>query len=288
MSAKGGNQVYEPVEEFRQRAHIKSLEEYQTMYERSVNDPEAFWGEIAQEFTWFKQWDKVRDFDFHKAEITFFEGGKTNIAFNCLDRHLDSKGDQVAIIWEGNDPSEEQRLTYKELHTEVCRFANVLRKAGVKKGDRVCTYLQMVPHLPITLLACARIGAAHSVVFGAFSADSLRDRINDSECKVLVTQDTALRGKKTDIPMKTNADKALEECPTIEHVFVVKRSGHEVPMKEGRDQWWEAEMAAEDVQGESPYEEVDAEDPLFILGLCGHHVQAHLRLSRRGCVLVHG
>jgi acetyl-CoA synthetase len=269
MSVKGEEIVYEPTEEFRQRAHIKSLDEYRSMYERSVKDPEAFWGEIAKEFTWFKQWDMVRDFDLLKAEIKFFEGGRTNIAFNCLDRHLQSKGDQVAIIWEGNDPAEEQRLTYKELHAEVCRFANVLRKAGVKKGDRVCTYLQMVPQLPITLLACARIGAVHSVVFGAFSADSLRDRINDSECKVLVTQDTALRGKKTDIPMKTNADKALEETPSIEHVFVVKRSGHGVPMKEGRDLWWEAEMGAEDVQGESPYEEVDAEDPLFILYTSG-------------------
>ena len=268
-SEKANQEIYYPPKEFVERAHIKSMEEYKKMYQRSIKDPEGFWGEMAEDFTWFKKWNKVREFDFLNAEIKFFEGGKTNITYNCLDRHLEKRGDQVAIIWEGNEPGEDAKFTYRKLYEEVCKFANVLRKSGVKKGDRVCIYLQMIPELPVAMLACARIGAVHSVVFGAFSPDSLRDRINDSQCKLLVTQDTALRGKKTDIPMKTNADKALEEAPTIEKVIVVRRTGHEVPMKEGRDLWWHEEMAAEDVKGESPYEVMDAEDPLFILYTSG-------------------
>ncbi len=258
-----------PSEEFKNNAHIKSLEEYQQMYKRSVEQPDEFWSEIAENFTWFRKWDKVRDFDFHKADIKFFEGAKTNLSYNCLDRHLETRGDQVAIIWEGNEPGEDARYTYREIYTEVCKFANLLRKMGVKKGDRVCMYMQMLPQLPIAMLACARIGAIHSIVFGAFSPDSLRDRINDSECKILITQDTALRGKKNDIPMKTNADKALAESPSIEKVIVVQRTGNDVPMKDGRDVWWHDEMAADDVKGESPYEELDAEDPLFILYTSG-------------------
>ncbi len=264
-----GEEVYPVPKHMKDRAHVNSMDEYEKMYKESIEDPEGFWSKQAEQFQWFKKWDKVMEYDFVDPNIKFFEGGKTNMCYNCLDRHLETKGNQVAIIWEGNEPGEEKKLMYKELHSEVCKFANVLRKMGVKKGDRVCMYLQMVPELPISLLACARIGAIHSVVFGAFSPDSLRDRINDSECKILITQDTALRGKKSDIPMKTNADKALKECPSIEKTVVVKRTDHDVPMEEGRDVWWHEEMDAEDVKGKSPYEEMDAEDPLFILYTSG-------------------
>jgi len=264
-----GMGVFYPPKEFTERAHIKSMEEYKRMYERSVNDPDGFWSEMAEQFTWFEKWSNVRSFDFVNGNIKFFEGAKTNMSYNCLDRHLDTRGDQVAIIWEGNNPEESEKITYRELHTRVCKFANVLRKHGVEKGDRVCIYLQMIPQLPVAMLACARIGAVHSIVFGAFSPDALKDRINDSKCKVLITQDTALRGKKNDIPMKTNADRALMETPSIETVFVVQRTGNEVPMKEGRDIWWHKEIGASDIQAEGPYEVMDAEDPLFILYTSG-------------------
>jgi acetyl-CoA synthetase len=260
-------EIYHPSDEIKEKAHIKSMEEYEKMYKQSIEDPEGFWGEIADQFTWFKKWDKVFDFDFKKPEIKWFEGGKTNMCYNCLDRNLEKNGDKVAIIWEGNSPDEDQKFTYKDLHEQVCKFASVLRKHGVKKGDRVAIYLQMVPQLPIAMLACARIGAIHSIVFGAFSPDALKDRINDSECKVLITQDTALRGKKNTIPMKTNADKALAKTPSIENVFVVRRTGLEVPMSEGRDLWWDEEMSQ--VEADPAYEEMDAEDPLFILYTSG-------------------
>lgn len=263
------DKIYPVPEAMRQRAHINSMEEYKRMYEESITDPDGFWSKIAENFTWFKKWDKVRSYDFVEGHIKFFENAKTNLSYNCLDRQLETRGDQVAIIWEGNEPTEDSKLTYRELHTEVCKFANVLRKMGVKKGDRVCMYMQMLPELPIAMLACARIGAVHSIVFGAFSADSLKDRINDSECKILITQDTALRGKKQDIPMKTNADRALEECPSIEKAIVLRRTGLDIPMKGGRDVWWHDEMAADDITGDSPWEEMDAEDPLFILYTSG-------------------
>ncbi|MCK5038139.1 MAG: acetate--CoA ligase [Thermoplasmata archaeon] len=263
------DKIYPVPESMRGKAHINSMEEYKRMYEESINDPDKFWANIAEEFTWFKKWDKVREYDFTEGHIKFFEGSKTNITYNCLDRQLETRGNQVAIIWEGNEPGDDSKLTYRELHTEVCKFANVLRKMGVEKGDRVCMYMQMLPELPIAMLACARIGAVHSIVFGAFSADSLKDRINDSKCKILITQDTALRGKKQDIPMKTNADRALEECPSIEKSIVFKRTGLDVPMKAGRDVWWHDVMDAEDVKGDSPWEEMDAEDPLFILYTSG-------------------
>ncbi len=263
------DKIYPVPEAMRGKAHINSMEEYKRMYEESIRDPDGFWANIAEEFTWFKKWDSVRQYDFTEGHIKFFEGSKTNLSYNCLDRQLETRGDQVAIIWEGNEPGEDSKLTYRQLHTEVCKFANVLRKMGVKKGDRVCMYMQMLPELPIAMLACARIGAVHSIVFGAFSSDSLKDRINDSECKILITQDTALRGKKQDIPMKTNADKALEECPSIEKNIVFKRTGLDVPMQAGRDVWWHEEMDAEDVKGDSPWEEMDAEDPLFILYTSG-------------------
>lgn len=254
-------------EQMKQRAYINSMEQYKEMYQRSVDDPDAFWAEIAENFHWYKKWDSVRSFDFVEGHIKFFDGGKTNIVYNCLDRHLDARGDQVAIIWEGNEPGEDRKLTYRELHEEVSKFANVLKGLGVQRGDRVCIYLQMIPELAVAMMACARIGAIHSIVFGAFSPDSLKDRINDSTCKVLITQDTALRGKKNDIPMKTNADKALEECPSIEKTVVVRRTGNDVPMQDGRDIWWHEEMAK--VDANCPAEEMDAEDPLFILYTSG-------------------
>ena len=249
-------------------AHISSQQQYEQMYRRSIDEPERFWAEVAEGFVWQKKWDRVLDYNFGQEVFTkWFIGGKTNLSVNCLDRHLETRGDQTALIWEGNTPGEDGRLTYRELHTQVCKFANVLRSLGVKKGDRVCLYMQMVPQLPIAMLACARIGAIHSVVFGAFSEDSLRDRIQDSTCKLLVTQDTAVRGAKTDIPMKAKADSAVAQCPSIRQVVVVKRTGQPVPMNDGRDVWWHEAM--EGVPDTCEPEWVDAEDPLFILYTSG-------------------
>jgi acetyl-CoA synthetase len=259
---------FPPDPDFAAKAHIKSFNEYEKMYQESIENPEKFWGEVAESFHWEKKWDSVREYEWGDNVTTkWFLGAKTNIAYNCLDRHLETRGDQTAIIWEGNEPGEDAKITYKELHEQVCKFANALKSLGVQKGDRVCLYMQMIPQLPVAMLACARIGAIHSVVFGAFSADSLRDRINDSECKILVTQDTALRGPKNDIPMKTNADSAVADCPSIEKVIVVKRTGNEVPMQDGRDVYW-----ADVTDGSSPDcppEWLDAEDPLFILYTSG-------------------
>ncbi len=262
------SRIHPPSPQFAAAAHIKSPAEYQAMYDESIKDPDAFWGRIAEQFVWQKKWDKVRDVNFHDpVSIKWFIGGKTNISVNCLDRHLDQRGDQTAIIWEGNTPGDDAKLTYRELYTEVCKFANVLKAQGVKKGDRVCIYLQMIPQAAIACLACARIGAIHSVVFGAFSADALRDRINDSKCTLLVTQDTALRGKKNDIPMKANADKAVAQCPSIQKIIVVKRTGNEIPMQTGRDLWYHEMMAQASTECEPEW--LDAEDPLFILYTSG-------------------
>lgn len=260
--------VYKPNAEFSKGAWISDLDQYRKLYDRSIQDPEGFWGEIAERITWTKKWDTVRNFNFVKADIKWFEGGKLNVAYNCLDRHVEAgHGDQTALIWEGNNPEEDKKFTYSELKDEVSKFANVLKANGVVKGDRVCLYMQMIPELAVAMLACARIGAVHSIVFGAFSSDSLRDRINDSACKILVTQDTGVRGTKQNIAMKTKADKGLDETPSIEHVFVVKRTGEEVPMQDGRDLWWHEEMAKADT--DCPPEEMDAEDPLFILYTSG-------------------
>ncbi len=249
-------------------SHVGSFDEYQSLYRRSIDDPEGFWGQIAEGFTWKEKWTKVCEESFEPpVSIKWFQGGKTNVSVNCLDRHLEERGDQTAIIWEGNTPGEDAKISYRALHEKVCRLANAMRALGVGKGDRVSIYLQMIPEAAAACLACARIGAIHSVVFGAFSADALRDRIQDSECKLLITQDTALRGKKTDIPMKANADKALAQCPSIESVIVVKRTGHEVPMTDGRDHWYH-ELTAK-AEPECEPEWVDAEDPLFILYTSG-------------------
>jgi acetyl-CoA synthetase len=242
---------------------------YAQLYQRSIQDPEGFWSEQAEKFvTWFKKWDKVLEWDFHAANIKWFMGGKLNVSYNCLDRHVEAgAGGQTAIIWQGNDPSESRKLTYAELLEQVCKFANALKSLGVKKGDRVCIYMQMVPELAVAMLACTRIGAIHSVVFGAFSSESLLDRIQDSTCKVLITQDTALRGAKTDIPMKENADEALAHCPSIEKVVVVRRTGHTVAMQSGRDLWWH-DITPHQAATCAP-EHLDAEDPLFILYTSG-------------------
>jgi acetyl-CoA synthetase len=263
-----GTKLIPPYSNFSGKAHCPSLAKYEEMYKRSIEDPEGFWAEIADTFVWQKKWDKVLDYSFEgNVYIKWFIDGKTNISVNALDRHLEERGDQVALIWEGNSLGEQTKLTYKQLHAEVCKFANVLKSLGVDKGDRVCMYMQMIPELPIAMLACARIGAIHSVVFGAFSEDSLRDRIQDSECTIVITQDTALRGNKNDIEMKTKADTAVAECPSIKKVVVVKRTGLDVPMRAGRDVWWHEAMEKADVKCDPVW--LDAEDPLFILYTSG-------------------
>ncbi len=260
--------VFHPAPDWSANAHIKSLDQYRELYEKSIQDRNTFWVEQARRLTWYKPWDSIGEFDFVRGKINWFSGGKLNASYNCLDRHIESgHGDRAAIIWEGNNRTEDQHFTYSELLEEVQKFANVLKNIGVEKGDRVCIYMQMIPQLPIAMLACARIGAVHSIVFGAFSADSLRDRINDSQCKVLVTQDTGVRGTKQNIPMKSNADKALTQTPSIEHVLVVKRTGESVDMAAARDMWWHEAIAV--VAADCPPEEMDAEDPLFILYTSG-------------------
>ena len=241
---------------------------YQKMYDKSVKDPEGFWAKQAERLDWMKKWDTVSNNDFTKAKISWFEGGKLNVSYNCLDRHIKAGfGDQTALIWEGNDPLTDKTISYSEMLAEVSKFANVLKSTGVEKGDRVCIYMQMIPELAIAMLACTRIGAVHSIVFGAFSPDALKNRINDSSCKVLITQDTGVRGTKQNIPMKSNADKALQGTSSIEKVFVVKRTGETVTMQENRDLWWDDCMeSANDV---CPPVEMDAEDPLFILYTSG-------------------
>ena len=260
--------VFPPSGDWTKNSHINSFEQYQHTYEQSISKPDEFWSSIAERIDWYKKWEKVSDVDYKKAKINWFINGKLNVSYNCLDRHInDGNGDKTAIIWEGNNPSEDKKYTYSELLIKVKKFANVLKSLGVKKGDRVCLYMQMVPELSIAMLACCRIGAVHSVVFGAFSADSLRDRINDSSCKVLITQDTGVRGEKDNIPMKENANIALKETPSIGSVVVVKRTGVDVEMLEGRDFWWHEEC--EKVNEECEAEEMDAEDPLFILYTSG-------------------
>ncbi|NIG52232.1 acetate--CoA ligase [Chitinophaga sp. Cy-1792] len=250
---------------------IKNIEEYQQAYQQSVMDPEGFWANIADHFMWRRKWDKVLEWNFKDPEIKWFQGGKLNITENCLDRHLGTFGNRPAIIWEPNDPEERHRiLTYRELYNKVCQFANVLKNNGVKKGDRVCIYMGMIPELAIAVLACARIGAVHSVVFGGFSAQSIADRIKDASCSIVITCDGAYRGNK-DIPLKSVIDDALMTCPTVEKVIVCTRTRTPVSMLKGRDVWWEDEIKAVETMGNPacPAEEMDAEDMLFILYTSG-------------------
>jgi acetyl-CoA synthetase len=261
--------VFPPSKEFSAKAHIKSLDEYKKLYKRSVDDPDGFWGEQAQNLEWFKKWDKVLDYSFgDNIYIKWFQGGKINVTVNCLDRHLKtSRKDKVAIAWEG-EPGDSRKYTYAQLHAEVCKFANVLKKKGVKKGDRVTIYMPMIPELPIALLACARIGAIHSIVFGGFSADALKDRILNANASTLITTDASYRSGKV-IGLKTNADAALTSCPGVKTVIVYNRTNTQVDMKAGRDFWWHEEMAAPDIKPECPPEVMDAEDPLFMLYTSG-------------------
>ncbi|MCL6525063.1 MAG: acetate--CoA ligase [Thermoflavifilum sp.] len=253
---------------------IRTFEEYQAAYQKSVQDPEGFWASIAEHFSWKQKWDRVLEWDFKGPGapiVKWFINGKLNITENCLDRHLATRGNQPAIIWEPNDPEEHYRvLTYRQLHQKVMQFAQVLKNNGVKKGDRVCIYMGMIPELPIAMLACARIGAIHSVVFGGFSAQSIADRINDAQASVVITCDGAFRGNK-DIPLKSIVDDALVQCPGVKRVIVYTRTRTPISMIKGRDVWWEDELKIVETQGnpECPAEVIDAEDPLYILYTSG-------------------
>ncbi len=259
---------FPPSKEFSAKAHIKSLEEYEKIYKRSVDDPEGFWAEMAEKtLVWFKKWDKVLEYNFERPEIKWFIGGKLNVSYNCLDRFITTATrNKAAIIWEADDGSY-KTYTYQQLYYEVNRFANVLKKLGIKKGDRVTIYLPMIPELAISMLACARIGAIHSIVFGGFSAQALRDRIQDCKAKLVITADKGVRGGRM-VPLKANADSALHECPTVEKMIVVKRVDG-IDMEPNRDLWWHEEMNATDIANYCEPEKVDAEDPLFILYTSG-------------------
>ncbi|HFD79549.1 MAG TPA: acetate--CoA ligase [Gammaproteobacteria bacterium] len=260
------DKVYPVPESFAATAHIDQAR-YQEMYRRSVEDPDAFWAEQARQFLhWSKPWDRVLDWDFSKGYIRWFEGAELNACYNCVDRHLEERGDQTAIIWEGDDPHHDRHISYRELHLEVCNFANVLKARGVKKGDRVCIYMPMIPEAAYAMLACARIGAVHSVVFGGFSPESLKDRILDSDCRVVVTADEGVRGGRK-VALKEHADTALESCPDVHTTIVVRHTGSNIPWHEGRDVWLH-EIAAE-VDGICEPEPMGAEDPLFILYTSG-------------------
>ncbi|MDF1689563.1 MAG: acetate--CoA ligase [Cycloclasticus sp.] len=276
--------VYKVPAEVAAHAHINK-ELYETEYKRSIEDTNDFWDEKANEFlTWSKQWTSTVDYDFRKGEVKWFEGGKLNVSVNCLDRHLETRGNQPAIIWESDDPTVDKTYTYKELHAEVCRFANGLKARGVKKGDRVCIYMPMVAEAAIAMLACARIGAVHLIVFGGFSADALKDRIVDSEAEIIIVTDESMRGGKA-VPLKANADKALESCPLVKSVVVVKRTGGAVEWTEGRDVWYHdlLEKASDDC----PPEEMDSEDPLFILYTSGSTGKPKGVLHTTGGYLLH-
>jgi acetyl-CoA synthetase len=261
------NQVYPVPEAVAREAWIDN-DKYLAMYKQSVEDPEGFWGEHGKRLDWIKPYTKVKDVSFQAPDvhIKWFYDGTLNVSANCLDRHLATRGDQVALLWEGDSPDVSKSITYRELHEQVCKFANVLKQVGVKKGDRITIYLPMIIELPVAMLACARIGAIHSIVFGGFSPDSLSNRIQDCDSNILITSDEGLRGGRS-VPLKANSDKALEECPTIEKCIVVRHTGGEVTWTEGRDVWFHELMA--EASADCPPEEMSAEDPLFILYTSG-------------------
>ena len=250
----------------RQRAHLDN-DAYLRLYQQSVEQPDTFWAEQAKAFlTWFKPWDQVHSSDLKQGRAEWFKGGQLNVAYNCIDRHLEKRGEEIAIIWEGDNPAESAHITYNKLHHNVSRLANVLKNRGVKKGDRVCIYMPMIPEAAYAMLACARIGAVHSVVFGGFSPDALRDRILDADCRTVITADEGVRGGKY-IPLKNNVDKALQSCPNVSTVVVVERTQGDVAWMEGRDLWYH--QALKEVEADCPAEPMDAEDPLFILYTSG-------------------
>ncbi len=260
------NRIYPVALRNAEEAYIDEAR-YQEMYRRSIENPEEFWSEQAEKYlTYTKKWDQVMSYDYVTGAIAWFSGAKLNATVNCIDRHLEARGDQIAIIWEGDDPSEQKHISYKELHESVCRFANLLKSRGVRKGDRVSIYMPMIPEAAVAMLGCARIGAVHSVVFGGFSPDSLRDRILDSDCRVVVTADEGPRGGRP-VPLKANVETALAECPDVHTTIVVRRTGAEVPGDAKRDIWYHEGMAS--VSPDCEPEEMDAEDPLFILYTSG-------------------
>ncbi|KOR32729.1 acetyl-CoA synthetase [Achromatium sp. WMS3] len=267
-------------------AHIDS-KKYTQMYQQSIDDPDTFWATQAQEFvSWFKPWKQVSNWSFSKTDlhIKWFQGGQLNVTYNCLDRHLETRGDQTALIWEGDNPEDIKHISYKDLYTEVCKFANVLKSKGVSKGDRVCIYLPMIPEAAVAMLACARIGAIHSVVFGGFSPDSLKNRILDSDCQIVITADYGLRGSKQ-IPLKQNTDQALLGCPNVNSVIVVQRTGDQIDWVANRDIWYHE--AINGAATECPPEPMDAEDPLFILYTSGSTGQPKGVLHTTGGYLVY-
>ena len=267
MAETSATEVYEVPSNF-QDALINE-EQYQQMYQESVENSESFWAKQAERMHWFKKWDKVKEVDFNTASIKWYLGGKINVSYNCLDRHLDSpRKNQAALIWESDDPTKCRTYTYQQLHREVCRFANVLKKHGVQKGDRVVLYMPMIPELPIAMLACTRIGAVHSIVFGGFSADALRNRIDDCAPAAVVTADGGFRGNKA-VPLKPNCDQAMEGFDYIKSCIVVNHSGTTVEMNSNRDHWWQKEINGEDISSVCPAEEMDSEDHLFILYTSG-------------------
>ena len=248
------------------KAHINRAS-YHTMYQYSINEPDKFWAQQAELFLdWHKPWHTVQACDYSTGHIRWFEGGELNVSVNCVDRHLPARADQVAIIWEGDDPDHTQSITYQELHTEVCKFANVLKTLGVKKGDRVCIYMPMLAEAATVMLACTRIGAVHSIVFGGFSAEALKDRILDSDCQFVVCADEGYRGGKI-LPIKSSVDEATSSCPNIKKVIVIKNTGNTVAWVNGRDVWYHEAMATASV--DCPAEIMSAEDPLFILYTSG-------------------
>jgi acetyl-CoA synthetase len=256
--------IFPPPPEFAQQAHIKSFEEYEQIYKKAAEDPEAFWASAAENLHWFRKWDTVLKWEHPHAE--WFVGGRINASYNCLDRHLETyRKNKAAIIWEG-EPGETRTLTYQQLHHQVSKFANVMKKSGVKIGDRVALYMPLVPELAIAMLACARIGATHTVIFGGFSADAIRDRVNDGECKLIVTADGGYR-RGSEIRLKETVDKAVAECPSVENVIVFRRTDSKINMQIGRDYWWHELM--ETVSDDCPAEELDSEHPLFILYTSG-------------------